>query len=65
MKANELRQMSDQELENALSENKMKLFSLKVNNKLSSSLGKGGFSVLRRLIARIITVLHERGRLYN
>ena len=60
MKADELRDYSKEDLERRLGEERDRLFHLRFQQGLEQSASKGEASVVRREIARILTILKER-----
>ncbi len=62
MKASELREMTDRELEMKLSELREDLFHLKVKKKLGELEDVAKVQKVKRDIARILTIMNERKR---
>ena len=60
MKAAELRQLSESELQNRLDEAKSELMNLRFQNASGQLADSNRLSALRRDVARILTVLSER-----
>ena len=60
MKIEEIRSKTDSELEYDLSQGKKELFDLRMRASMESLANSASIRVLRRGIARIITILHER-----
>jgi len=60
MKAAELRQLSESELQNRLDEAKSELMNLRFQNASGQLADSNRLSALRRDVARILTVLGER-----
>ena len=60
MKAAELRQLSEPELQNRLDEAKSELMNLRFQNASGQLADSNRLSALRRDVARILTVLSER-----
>jgi len=60
MKSNELRQMTDEELLKMIDENKDTLSTMKFQNATSQVENTSQFTLLRKDIARIKTILRER-----
>ncbi len=60
MKADELREMTDQELEQKHREFKEELFNLRFQNATAELDNPVRIREVRRIIARIKTILHER-----
>lgn len=60
MKSNELRQMTDEELLKMIDENRDSLSTMKFQNATSQVENTSQFTMLRKDIARIKTILRER-----
>lgn len=60
MKSNELRQMTDEELRKRIEENKESLSTMKFQKATSQVENTSQFTLLRKDIARIKTLLRER-----
>ncbi|RKZ22474.1 50S ribosomal protein L29 [bacterium] len=62
MKARELREMTDEELFSKLHELRETLFSLRFQKTLGSLQSPSEFKKVKRDIARILTILREKGK---
>jgi len=62
MKTEEIREKTNPELETALEQTKRELFQLRFGATTGSESNTSRTSQLRRTVARILTVLHERER---
>lgn len=62
MKSEEIRAKTNHELETALEQTKKELFQLRFGATTGSESNTSRTNQLRRTVARIITVLHERER---
>ncbi|WP_041667201.1 50S ribosomal protein L29 [Acetohalobium arabaticum] len=60
MKANELRELTSEELEHKLSDLKEELFNLRFQNATAQLDNPARIREVRRSIARVKTILHER-----
>ena len=60
MRAKQLRDMTDDELERALSERRQELFNLRFQSATGALENSTRLKLARREIARILTVQHER-----
>ena len=60
MKAKQLRDMTDEELENALAERRQELFNLRFQSATGALENSARLRLAKREIARILTVRHER-----
>ena len=60
MKARDLREMTDEELETELAERRQELFNLRFQLATGALENTSGLKVAKKEIARILTVRHER-----
>jgi len=60
LKARDLRDMTDEELENELAERRQELFNLRFQLATGALENTSGLNVAKRKIARILTVRNER-----
>ncbi|MBM7623990.1 50S ribosomal protein L29 [Sporohalobacter salinus] len=60
MKANELRELTSEELEHKLSDLKEELFNLRFQNATAQLDNPARIGEVRKSIARVKTILHER-----
>ncbi|TMK69603.1 MAG: 50S ribosomal protein L29 [Actinobacteria bacterium] len=60
MKARDLRDMTDEELENALADRRQELFNLRFQSVTGALENSARLKLAKREIARILTVRHER-----
>ena len=60
MKINELRELSDEELKNKISECKAELFNLRFSQATGNLEKPSRINELRKLVARMKTILRER-----
>ena len=63
MRAKQLRDLSDEELERTLSERRQELFNLRFQSATGALENPARLKLAKREIARILTVRHERERL--
>ncbi len=63
MRAKQLRDLSDEELERALSERRQELFNLRFQSATGALENSARLRTAKREIARILTIRHERERL--
>ena len=64
MRARELRDLTDQELENRLADTRQELFNLRFQSATGALENSARLKLAKREIARILTIRHEReGRL--
>ena len=62
MKVNELRDLSTAELEEKLAESKQELFNLRFQNAINQLENPKRIGDVKKTIARILTIIHERDR---
>ena len=60
MKVNELRDLSTAELEEKLAESKQELFNLRFQNAINQLENPKRIGDVKKTIARILTIIHER-----
>ena len=60
MRARELRELNDQELENKLHETRQELFNLRFQSATGALENAAGLTKTKREIARILTIRNER-----
>jgi len=60
LKARDLRDMTDEELENALADRRQELFNLRFQSVTGALENSARLKLAKREIARILTVRHER-----
>ena len=60
MKSSEIRELTDIELKNLLEDKREELFFLKMKNKTGELEKKSGIRLLKRDIARILTITKEK-----
>ena len=63
MKVNELRDLSTAELEEKLAESKQELFNLRFQNAINQLENPKRIGDVKKTIARILTIIHERYKL--
>jgi large subunit ribosomal protein L29 len=61
MRARQLRELSDEELEQKMAETRQELFNLRFQSATGALENSAGLRLAKREIARILTVKYERG----